>query len=376
MTNVLIVDDEENIRFSFASILMDEGYDVIKAGHLMDAKATLYSKQFDVALVDRLLESHNGMDLVEHIHKTQPFCTTILMSAFPDFQSASEGFKHRLFAYMQKPIKKDELCNIVGTAAQNSKEKLRSHNYEQQLMQSQKMATMGMLSSGIVHDFNNLLMSINGYVDLSFLDLPWESPLLENLKNIRKVSEQGENLSKQLLSYVQKENEEFESVRIQTLVKKSLTFLRIVLPKTIAIREKINDGADIILAHPIQIQQVIMNLGINAMHAMKNKEKGFLDVSLEPVRLDTNLMKCLNMKTRECIRLSIKDTGCGMDEETLKQAFELFFSIREKGSGTGLGLSITHRIITNHGGGITVESQPGKGSQFHVYLPIVGKQNV
>ncbi|WP_289022374.1 ATP-binding protein [uncultured Desulfobacter sp.] len=363
------MDDEENIRFSFATILTDAGHDAIKAGHLIDAKAILNANQFDVAVIDRLLESHDGMELVKYINKTQPFCTTILMSAFPNFKSASEGFKHNLFAYMQKPVKKDELCNIVETAAQNSKKKLKLHNFEYQLMQAQKMATIGTLTSGIVHDFNNLLMTINGYVDLSLKD-----PLSKNLTKIRKISEHGENLSNLLLSYIQQTNEKPEHVQIQFLVKKTLAFLQILLPRKIRIREKINKGDDTILAHPVQIQQVIVNLGINAMHAMGN-EGGIIEVSLEKVKLDTTSMKCMGIKTRDCIKLSMKDTGCGMDEKTLKQIFKTFYSTREQGKGTGLGLSITHNILENHGGGIKVESLLGKGSTFHVYLPIIDKSH-
>jgi signal transduction histidine kinase len=372
MTKILIVDDEENIRFSFATILTDAGYDVIKVGHIIDAKSILSVNQVEVAIVDRLLMSHNGMDLVEYINKAQPFCTTILISAFPSFKSASEGFKHRLFAYLQKPIKKDELLNIVKTAAQNSKEKLKSYNNEQQLIQSQKMATMGMLACGIVHDFNNLLMTINGIAELSCLDLPAGSPLLESFEQIKKVGEQGSKFSKQLSSYIHQENGKPEYVRIQPLIKETLGLLRIAAPKVIKIQENIGKGNDTILVHPVQIQQVILNLGINAIHAMKNKN-GVLKVSLEKVQLDIESMESLCMETQNCIRISMKDTGCGMDETVLKQISEPFFSTKANGVGTGIGLSITNTILKRHGGAITAESQLGKGSFFHVYLPVIEK---
>ena len=139
MTKIFIVDDEENIRFSFSTILTEAGYDVITAGHIIDAKAIISANQFDVAIVDRLLVSDNGMEIIEYINEIQPFCTSILISAFPNFKSASEGYKHRLFAYLQKPVKKNELLSIVKAAAQNSKEKLKFNNFEQQLIQNQKI---------------------------------------------------------------------------------------------------------------------------------------------------------------------------------------------------------------------------------------------
>jgi signal transduction histidine kinase len=217
-------------------------------------------------------------------------------------------------------------------------------------------------------------MIINGYVDLSGLYLSSKDPLSKSLTKIRKISEHCENLSNLLFSYIQQSNEKPEYVQIQFLVKKTLAFLQILLPRKIKIREKINKGDDTILAHPVQIQQVIVNLGINAMHAMGN-EGGIIEVSLEKIKLDTTSMKCLDIKTRDCIKFSMKDTGCGMDEKTLEQIFKTFYSTREKGKGSGLGLSITHDILKNHGGGIKVESLLGKGSSFHVYLPIIDKSH-
>lgn len=123
MAKILIVDDEESIRFSFAFILTDAGHEVYNAADQFEAMAILESKDIDVAVVDRLLGSHNGMDLIEYINKAHLFCTTILISAYPSFKSASEGFKHKLFAYLQKPIKKENLCQTVEAAIKNSEEK-------------------------------------------------------------------------------------------------------------------------------------------------------------------------------------------------------------------------------------------------------------
>ncbi|WP_457553930.1 response regulator [Desulfobacula sp.] len=326
MARVLVVDDEESIRLSFSTILAGIKHDVITAADIIEAKDILESNQFDVAVIDRILTSNNGMDLV-NINITQPFCTTILISAYPNFESASEGFKNNLFAYLQKPIQRVNFIDTVRDAVINSKEKLKLYNHEQQLIGNQKLAIIGMFSRGIVHDFNNLLMTVNKIIDISIPSLPAESPLLENLKQVRKVSQQGENLLKLLFSYIQQKNEILEPVQIQSLIKNSLVFLRIVLPKTIIINEHIDKRDDCILAHPTQIQQAIISLGINAMHAMENKN-GIIDVSVERVKYDTNLLKPLGIKKQDCIKISVKDTGCGMDEKFLKQILGPFFSKR------------------------------------------------
>jgi DNA-binding NtrC family response regulator len=128
MKKILIVDDEETILFSFERILTKAGYEVMKAGNLIEAKAILASNLFNVAIVDRLLGADNGLDLVADINKEQIFCSTILISAYPTFQSASDGFKHGLFDYLKKPVKRDELCRTVDAALKKNKEKQKLYN--------------------------------------------------------------------------------------------------------------------------------------------------------------------------------------------------------------------------------------------------------
>lgn len=374
MERVLIVDDEENIRFSFGSILIDAGFDVTKAAGLIEAKNILATETIDVAIVDRLLESDDGMDLVEHINKIQPDCTSILVSAFPTFKSASKGFAHNLFAYLQKPVRKTLLCKVVKAAAQKARSRQESITFEKQLIQAQRMTTLGMLSSGIVHDFNNLFMVLSGYIDLINFDLTEKSPLIENLMRMQKVNQQGKNLSKQFLSFIKKEEQRPEPVQIQTLLKSSLSLLRIMLPKTIDITENIGDGDDRVLVQPAQIEQSIINIGLNAMHAMADKT-GIIDLGLETVNLDLDLKCRLGMDKTPCVKISITDTGCGMDEDTLNQIFNPFFSTRPKSLGTGIGLSTTLKIIKDHRGSITADSRPAEGSSFFIYLPTINRTN-
>ena len=137
MAKILVVDDEESIRLSFSIILTDIKHDVITAADIIEAKDILESNQFNVAVIDRILESDNGMDLVKHINITQPFCTTILISAYPNFESASEGFKNKLFAYLKKPVQRVKLIDTIGAAVVKSKEKLKIYNFEQQLIGNQ-----------------------------------------------------------------------------------------------------------------------------------------------------------------------------------------------------------------------------------------------
>ncbi len=372
MKKVLIADDEENIRFSFGSILTDAGFDVINAANLNEAKTIIDTTRLDVAIIDRLLGSDDGMTLVEHINIIQSDCTTILVSAFPTFNSAALGFDYKVFAYLEKPVRKAHLCKIVASAAQNTWKKRITGEYERQLIQAEKMTTLGMLSSGMVHDFNNLFMVIGGYIELATIDLSPKSPVMESLDQMRTMTHRGKELSKKFLSYIKQENINPGPVQIQSLVKKSLEFLRVMVPKSIELTENLGDQKDMVLVHPAQIEQIILNIGMNAVHAMENGT-GTIDVCLTSATLDADTVKSLSMDQSNCIKISIRDTGCGMDKEILDQIFNPFFSTRPRGLGTGIGLSLTHKILKDHGGGITAQSQPGKGSLFHIFLPKINE---
>ncbi len=370
MRTVLIVDDEENIRFSFGSILTDAGFSIFTAANIYEAKIILDSTLLDVAIVDRLLESDDGMTLVEYVNKVQSNCTVVFVSAFPTFQSAAQGIGHQIFAYLEKPVRKLQLCKTIEEAARNSQKKQLLSEQEKQLIQAQKMTTLGMLISGVVHDFNNLFMIIPGYIDLSMIDLPQTSPVADKLERIRQVSIRGKKLSEKLLSYIKQENTNPEKVQIQSLVREAVAFLRIMIPKAITITETFGYDEGVVLADPVRFEQIIMNIGINAMHAMQNRP-GTIDVATAYVDLDAATKKSLQMDKTECVKISISDTGCGMDQDTLNHIFDPFFSTRPQGLGTGIGLSTTLNILKDHGGGITAHSQPGKGSSFHIYLPIL-----
>jgi len=365
MTNVLIVDDEETIRFSFESILTDAGYTVMTAATLNEAKNKVDSNDFDVAVIDRLLASDDGLTLAEYIHKTRSFCTTIMISAFPTFKSAAAGFNHDLFAYLQKPVKKDSLCRVIKAAANQTRKKKGFSGLEKQLIQAQKMASVGMQAGSTLHDFNNLFMAIDGFTDMAA-----KGGSSEHIEKIRQISQQGKKLSGDFLGFLTQTSQEPVCVSVKSLIKDALALLRIMIPKTVCIREHSSHTDAFVRVHPNRIEQVFVNLGINAVHAMKG-QTGLIDVSFKPILLDTTLMRHLQIDTPDCIKLEFKDTGCGMDTATLQQIFTPFFSSKPAGFGTGLGLTTARKIITDHAGAITADSTQGQGSLFNIYLPAI-----
>jgi len=247
-------------------------------------------------------------------------------------------------------------------------EKQRSE-LETQLFQLKKIETIGTLAGGIAHDFNNILTPIIGYTDMALEEIPEDSNLRFDLEQINNAALRGKDLVQQILTFSREVNMEKKPVKIDQIVVEVINLVKASLPRSIEIRKSIDPGIGVILADPVHIHQIMMNLCTNAIHAMKNRG-GVLDIKVDSVLVDQKTtMKINNLKVGIYVRIRLSDTGHGMDRRTKDRIFEPFFTSKEVGSGTGLGLSVVHGIVSNYNGAITVESTPGKGTSFTVFLP-------
>jgi PAS domain S-box-containing protein len=248
--------------------------------------------------------------------------------------------------------------------AEEEKEKI-----ETQLRQSQKMEAIGMLAGGIAHDFNNILQPIIGYTEMELLELSPSSPLRGSLERVLNASLRAKELIRQILAISRSTQEQQRMpADISSIIQEALNFLRSSLPTSIEMRQKIRKG--VALADQTQIHQVLMNLCTNAAHAMDGK--GILEVRLSPVDLSQNDLDDqlkVDLKPGAYLRLTVSDTGCGMDAETMERIFDPYFTTKEVGKGSGLGLAVVHGIVKRHGGAVTVRSEPGTGTTFSVYIP-------
>jgi PAS domain S-box-containing protein len=241
---------------------------------------------------------------------------------------------------------------------------------EEQLRQSQKIEAVGTLAGGIAHDFNNILAAIMGYSELALDTVPDGSEASEDIKQVLKAGYRATDLVRQILSFSRADAQEEKSVQIYVLIKESLKLLRPAIPTTIEIQQDIQDEQDKILADPVQIQQIIMNLCTNAAQAME-ENGGLLQIGLATVEIDSSeAAEHLDLEPGNYQKLTISDTGLGMDEKTLRRAFEPFYTTKDIGQGTGMGLSVVHGIVKSHDGVVTASSELGKGSVFTVYLPV------
>jgi PAS domain S-box-containing protein len=237
---------------------------------------------------------------------------------------------------------------------------------EEQLRQSQKMQAIGTLAGGIAHDFNNILAAILGFTEMAIDDTADRPEVARNLQNVLKSSLRARDLVKQILAFSRKTEMIRRPISMTPLVRESLQLLRASIPANIEIQLNVTTGSDTILADPVEIQQIIMNLVTNASLAMEDTG-GRLDIGLADIELATDVDEDL----REYIQLSVRDTGTGMSPEVARRVFEPFFTTRELSKGTGMGLAIVYGIVKELHGVITLESTPGQGSIFRVNIPRV-----
>jgi len=239
---------------------------------------------------------------------------------------------------------------------------------EDQFRQSQKMDAIGTLAGGIAHDFNNILAAINGYTELSEIQLTGNPEVRNYLRAVLQASGRATELVRQILTFSRQQKLERRPTQLQPIVTEAFKLLRASIPSTIEFEISLKD-APVVLADAAQIHQVLMNLGTNASHAMKDRP-GKLLVKLERSVIDSSSASLrARLNPGEYARLSVSDSGSGMDQETLKRIFEPFFTTKPIGEGTGLGLAVVHGIMATHDGAITVYSEPGEGTVFHLYFP-------
>ncbi len=244
---------------------------------------------------------------------------------------------------------------------------------ESRLRQAQKLEAIGTLAGGIAHDFNNILMAMLAYTEMTAKLLPEETRAHQNLAEVLRAGNRAVDLIRQILTFSRKNERRRRPLQIHVITREVLRLLRATIPSTIEIRQDIDRSSGWVLGDPTQIHQVIMNLCTNAYQAMEDKP-GVLEVRLHETTLSAESpvvgRRHTDMKPGPAIQLMVKDTGHGMSSDTLERIFEPYFTTKSMGKGTGMGLAVVHGIVQSYGGAIQVESKPGEGTTFNVFLPV------
>jgi len=288
---------------------------------------------------------------------------------------SSQRSLERTNAEMQQRVAERTIALAAANAAlevditERSKAEQEREGLREQLIRASKMEAVGTLAGGIAHDFNNILAGILGHVQLIDSDLPADHPSRRHLRQVIAASERAATLVRQILSFSRQTPGERRPVSVGKVAREALSLLRAALPSTISIKCEVEASIDVVDADPTQLHQVFMNLGANAGHAIGSND-GNLTIKISNMA-STGFRPGFTtpLPAGDFVCIEVSDTGCGMNREVMERIFDPFFSTKPVNEGTGLGLAVVHGIVTDHGGAIQVESEPGEGSVFRIMLP-------
>jgi len=263
----------------------------------------------------------------------------------------------------------DNLINYVAISRDITQEAA----IEKHLRQQQKMNAVGELAGGVSHDFNNILTAILGYVALCLNTVEEDSKTYKYLQEILKAGDRAAKLVRQILTFSRQEEQQFHSLELQPIIEDSLSLVQTTMKKNISLAKDVDPKCGGIMGDTTQLQQVIVNLCTNAVHAIGKEEPGTLTVSLKEITVSENnpVGQAVELPTGPYACMTVSDTGCGMSPEVQERIFEPYFTTKKSGEGTGFGLSIVHGIVRKHRGAITVRSEEGKGTTFTLYFPLL-----
>ncbi|CAM3656353.1 response regulator [Roseateles saccharophilus] len=376
---LLAVEDSENdVRLAML-MLRRAGFapDFHRVQDRAALEAALVEGPWDAVISDFSMPGFGGLDALATFRATGLDIPFIFVSGTIGEETAVVAMKAGANDYVMKdnmsrlaPVLERELVQAARRAAHREAE-MELRRYEAQLGQAQKMESLGTLAGGIAHDFNNILGAILGNVKLARGELVAGHPALAMLGEIQKASLRARDLVRQILTFSRRQPQQLGNIALRPIVDETYRLLRATLPAGVDLVLDLCEAPLYVDGDATQLQQVLMNLCTNAWHALRG-ETGRIVIGLETVHLDAMAARALSgLVAGPYAHLWVSDTGTGMDAATRERIFEPFFTTKPTGQGTGLGLSVVHGIIVAHHGSVAVDSAPGQGSTFHLYLPAV-----
>ena len=349
-----------------AVVITDLGGDILYVNPAFE-KVTGYSKQEVLGQNPRILKSdHQDQKFYQDLWGT--ITSGEVWSGHLVNRKKNQELFHEEATISPVRDPNGAITNYVAVKRDVSKEM----HLEQRLRRSEKMEAIGTLAGGIAHDFNNILGAITGYTELALDELGQEEQAPRDLRQVLKAAERASALIRQILTFSRDVEPDLKPIDLNKAVSQALAMLERTLPKMIEIRFTRGDSLPYVRADFSQLEQVVLNLGTNARDAMQGNGVLLIQTSDEYLDAD-NCCPEEGMVPGRYVKLSVRDTGCGMDEETLARIFEPFFTTKEPGKGTGLGLSMVFGIVKAHGGHLGCFSQPGHGTTFEIFLPSLEK---
>jgi two-component system cell cycle sensor histidine kinase/response regulator CckA len=326
-----------------------------------------------IILSDYSLPGLDGPEVLRMAQEACPDVPFIFVSGTIGEERAIESLKRGATDY----VVKGRLGGLVVRAQRALKdveERLRSKRLEEELRQAQKMEALGRLAGGVAHDFNNLLTAILGYGDLLLGRVGPDSPLRTDLQEVKRAGERAASLTRQLLAFSRRQPLRSKILDAREQIGFMEPLLRRLLPESIRLELAMGEAPLLIRVDPGQLDQVLLNLALNARDAM-SAGNGVLRIGLAPVEMgDAALSKHPGVRPGHYIVLSVADTGAGIPQDMLPHLFEPFFTTKDEGKGTGLGLATVYGITRQSGGFLSVSSEPGRGTTFRIYFPEIREE--
>jgi signal transduction histidine kinase len=422
---ILSVDDKAENLYMLEALLRGHGHQVDSASNGIDALHLTERNDYDLIIADILMPRMDGFQLCREIKrrdKTRLIPFIFYTATYTDPKDASFGLSLGADRFLVKPIDPDVFMETVDDILKQAKTGatkieetpdtesvyLKEYNarlitklekkmldldqvnraleadiaereraeadrakLERQLRQAQKIEAIGTLAGGIAHDFNNILSGIMGFADLALQDAKDPAATRQHIGEILKASQRARELVRQILAFSRQQEQSRQPVKLHTVLGEVLSLLRATLPTSIEIRTDLDRNTPTVLVDPTQFHQVVTNLVTNAWQAIGDKP-GRIDVTLREFTVDDDFARLTpDLRPGRYARLSVVDTGKGMATGTMERIFEPFFTTKEPGDGTGLGLAVVYGIIKATDGAITVYSEPGHGTTFHLYFPAI-----
>lgn len=384
MKKLLTIDDEDALRRSIQMFFEDEGFIVFEADNGKDGLDVFRQNKPDVVLVDLRMPKMDGLEVIRILAEEAPDTPVIVVSGTGMLEDAIEAIRAGACDYITKPITdllvlQHTVHKALEKAALVAQNRMYQEHLEElvdertaELRQAQKIEAIGTLAGGIAHDFNNILTGIIGFNELALL-MCKDKKVIGYMEEIQKAADRAKVMVQQILTFSRKGDQECHPLQVDIIVREVFKLIRSSIPASILMRLEISTTANV-LADPSQFHQVVMNLCTNAYQAMPDGE-GELGVTLQEVTIGAGeSMLGLELEPGQYVQLQVSDTGCGMEKEILERVFDPYFTTKETGRGTGLGLSVVHGIVNSYGGTIMGYSEPGEGTSFHVFLPVITRK--
>ncbi len=364
-TTILLVEDNPGDARLVTEMLKDPGGEsrrVVRTRRLAEALAFLREDQFQVVLLGLDLPDSRGLDTLSAVLACTENTPVVVLTGHNDEELGAEAVRKGAQDFLAKVHLEGRL--LLKTIRYAVERKRLTYL----LRRAQRLETVSQLAGGVAHEFNNILMGISGYAQLLLSQAGDNSEAATDLKQIVDLSERGSGLTSQLLTFSRSESTELLALDLNPIVRNACKMLGKILPESISLDVSHDPALGSVRCDPGQIEQILVNLAINARDAMP--DGGQLTIgtaNCEQAPAGSTVVAA----SGRWVRISVADNGCGMDQTTRRRIFEPFFTTKEVGKGTGLGLATVYGILQQHGGHIDISSEPGRGSVFEVYLPRV-----